>query len=335
VDNKEKLIGTGAFKWVDRKPGISIQFEKNANWWQSGKPYLNAIEVGLVADAQAMVSQLEGGTFDLIDKPTIPDVTRLKKDPKYSLLLNEFSGGDFGLGFNTKTSPTSSHKLRQAISFATDRKRFADTVMQGLAEPLTLPWPKHSSAYDAAKNQANLFDLDKARKALDESGLRGAEVDVIISTASQAAANTQLAEIMQADLAKIGLKLNIKLLEVAAHNQISKDLVQPFINPSINSFSNLEPSTMFTFSANWTPQSNNSGYSNASYTELVNKMGAEPDAAKRKALYNEVNDFILDQSFRVAVASVPNFSAMKADVKGTYYSQAPQMRNFETVWLDR
>jgi len=54
----------------------------------------------------------------------------------------------------------------QAFSYAVDRKRFAESVLQGVDVPRDLPWPKHSPAYDEAKANYYTFDLEKAKSLL-------------------------------------------------------------------------------------------------------------------------------------------------------------------------
>ena len=53
--------------------------------------------------------------------------------------------------------------MRQALNHAIDRQRYATSLMQGLVKPLALFWSSTSPAFDAAKNAAVPFDLDKAR----------------------------------------------------------------------------------------------------------------------------------------------------------------------------
>ena len=143
-----------------------------------------------------------------------------------------------------------------------------------------------------------------------------------------------LAQMMQADLAKIGIKLNLKIMELAAWNQAALALAQPFVRSSSVGFNNMDPSTMFTFSNVWTPQGNPEGFSDPLYTDLVQRMSSEPDAAKRKAIFDQMNDFILDQAFNVGVTTNPVFTATRGNVQGTYYSQNG-LRNYEAIWFDR
>ena len=74
-------------------------------------------------------------------------------------------------------------------------------------------WLPGSPAYEAAKANAYPFDLDKARALLQEAGVSQLEMDCLLTTSTEGSIACQ---IYQADLAKLGIKLNIKMLESAA-----------------------------------------------------------------------------------------------------------------------
>ena len=64
---------------------------------------------------------------------------------------------------------------------------------------------------------------------------------------------------------------------------------------------------------------NNAGYYNDRYTQLVNTIATKPDAAKRKALYPALNDFLLDESFYMAITGNPGKVLASARLKGLSY----------------
>ena len=66
--------------------------------------------------------------------------------------------------------PTDNKLVRQALSYALDRKRIVDTIFSGSGTPEALPWETNSLAYDAAKNNAYGFDLEKAKSLLSQAG---------------------------------------------------------------------------------------------------------------------------------------------------------------------
>src|SRR6266446_5783187 len=210
-DATTKVVGTGAFKFVEWVPGDHFTLAKNPNYWESGRPYLDGVNISIFRDAQAMVAALESGTLDVADLVPIPDADRLRNDSKYKLYQTHDLGQYFYAIVNCGQAPTNNKLVRQALNYAIDRQRFTDTVMKGFTgEPRALPWAKSSPAFDAAKNKAYAFDLDKAKSLLAQSGLSNVEFDISWALAGYAAEYEQLATIIQGDLATIGVKTNLK-----------------------------------------------------------------------------------------------------------------------------
>ena len=173
-------VGTGPFTFVNWKQGDSISFARNKNYWQTGRPYLDAVEVDISNDP-ALVVRLEGGGMQAISDPPIQDLLRLKQDPSWGILNT--NPGYYTLGVNTDppgANPLLQDKrVRQALNMAVDRRRFTGTVLGGLSEPWNLPWPSYSEAYEPAKQAVTTFDLDKAKSLLSSAGVTSAEVEVV------------------------------------------------------------------------------------------------------------------------------------------------------------
>ena len=100
---------------------------------------------------------------------TLQDYMRLKNDPKYTAQLLLPAAGMYQIQPNVTFKPLDDKRVRQAINYAIDRKRIADTVLLGLVGPEDLPWPTTSPAYEAAKNNIYNHDLDKAKSLLGRS----------------------------------------------------------------------------------------------------------------------------------------------------------------------
>ena len=210
-----KPVGTGPFMFVEYQQGDHLALTKNPNYWQTGKPYLDRIVTSIFNDGQAAVAQLEAGALDIADMTTINDTVRLQKDPKYQVLVNNVTGAFWNVLPNCKKELTSDKRVRQALNYALDRQRITDSVWQGLAKPEALPWSSTSPAYEASKNTAYAFDLDKARALLTSAGVSNAQLD--ISWPTSVPDYAKVAQIYQADLAKIGVVTTLKPLEPPAY----------------------------------------------------------------------------------------------------------------------
>jgi peptide/nickel transport system substrate-binding protein len=335
-DATTKVVGTGAFKFVEWVPGDHYTIVKNPNYWQSGHPYLDGVNISIYKDAQAMVAALEAGALDVADLVPIPDADRLRNDSKFKLYQTHDLGQYFYATVNCGKPPTDNKLVRQAINYSIDRQRFTDTVMKGFTgEPRALPWAKSSPAFDAEKNKTYAFDLDKAKNLLALSGVSNVEFDISWALAGYAAEYEQLATIIQGDLAKIGVKTNLKPTDPPTFTQQGLGNNPPFggMRLSAGAFTQLsEAGSEFALSRTYGYASNGAGFYDDQWTQLASGVATEPDPAKRKQMYGQINDYLLDQAFTMAITPYPDIVATRPNVMDLKYflSTATNDRN---IWL--
>ncbi len=335
-DATSKVVGTGAFKWVEWAPGDHITLSRNTNYWESGRPYLDGVQISIFRDAQAMVAALEAGTLDVADLVPIPDADRLRNDSNFKTYQTHDLGQFFYAAVNAGMPPTDNKLFRQALNYAIDRQRFTDTVMKGFTgEPRALPWAKSSPAFDAEKDKAYAYDLDKAKSLLAQSGVTNATFDIAWSTAGYASEYQQLATIMQSDLAKLGITTNLKPTDPSAFTQQGLGMNPQFngMRLSAGAFCQLrEAGSEFALSRTFGYANNGSGFYDDQWTQLASGVATEPDAAKRLQMYRQINDYLLDQSFAMTITPYPDIDIMKPNVMDLKYflSTATNDRN---IWV--
>lgn len=303
-DAKTKAVGTGPFTFVEWVQGDHLTFAGNKNYWQSGRPYLDGI-ITNIRDQQTMSVQLESGALDVVKNPLLSDYVRIKTNPSFQAFTHPNPGTIFEFGFNVNATPFDNKQVRQALNYALDRNRLAQTVLLGLASPLCLPWSQSSPAYDAAKNGTYAFDLNKARAMLDSAGVTALELDLLVQGAAQPALY-QFAQIYQEDLSTIGVKVNVKNLDQATFNDQVVNLNYNGIWASSDGSTNLRPPSLLTVSPGWNPDANQSGFTrDDTYKQLVSSASAETDPARQQQLYAQINDFVLDQSWVMPLSTNP------------------------------
>jgi ABC-type transport system substrate-binding protein len=206
---REHCIGTGAFTVSEWQRDDHITFVKNPNYWQEGKPYLDKIIMTAIADNMVAAAKLQAGEGDMwADTSSMNDLLDLKEKGfklvegpgMFSVIL--FSDVD-------QNSPLSNVKVRQALTYAIDRTAMAQTLGQGLYEPLTQMAPKASPGYNAGYNPYP-YDKEKAKALLKEAGYpNGFTVKILAWNATDAMALFQfyLGEVgvtVEPDMADIG-----------------------------------------------------------------------------------------------------------------------------------
>ena len=335
-DARTKANGTGPFKFVEWAPGDHVTLTRNEHYWKPGIPYLDGFVTRIFRDAQAMVASLEAGALDQIDSPGLLDLVRLKSDPNYQGFVVAASGQFVCIVANTTVAPTENKQFRQAINYAINRKRFVDTVFQGIiSDYQDLPFPSQAPAYDASRNKLYSYDLDRARSLLAASGAQGADMELVYSNTTFGDLNQNLAQILQADLASIGVTMRLRPVDFATQFDVaSKRTYQGLLLSAGSSAQLAEASSFLTRSRFFSPDPKASftGLDNAQYRDLIASVATEPDAAKRKNLYGQIEDIILDESASMTVSLYPQTGLASAKVRGLNYDSRPGL-SFAPVWL--
>src|SRR6185503_6071206 len=232
---------------------------------------------------------------------------------------------------NSTLKPLDDKRVRQAFAYTIDRQRMNDRVLLGTGTVKSLPWAPGTPAYQPDKNTLFSFDLDKAKALLTQAGASNLELEMVFN--SQNAEQAAMAQIWQSDLAKIGVKLELRGLESAVllpmwHNQTYKGF---YI--ASDAWTNLQPITFFTSSSVARTSGNNGGYSNATYTEKVNALALEPSEVKRKQMLSELNDFMLDEGIVYPIATNAQLLLATTKVKDIGHRRIPLFK-FTDTWLD-
>ena len=329
--DKLHAVGTGPFALGEWVQGDHVRFVKNKNYWQAPRPYLDEFVLQIFGDPQSAVTGLEAATVQAMTGVPPSDVIRLQKDSQYHVLLSTNVGGFLGVGVNTRIPPTDNKLVRQGLNYAINRQRFSDTVLgAGVGQAIDLPWPPGSPAFDAAKNNKYAFNLEQARATFAQSGVSDITLDY--SYPPQTPGLAQLGQIWQSDLASIGVTLNLKPLELSVFNAALFAGQYVGVFGAGGGFVQVEPSTLFFISAFYKVGANNLGFNSDQYTQLANDSASEVDPAKRRQLYDQMNDLLLDESFTLPVAASPGNVISRSGVNGFAWRLSGELL-YGDVWL--
>jgi peptide/nickel transport system substrate-binding protein len=277
-----------------------------------------------------MIAQLEAGAIDVADAPPLADSVRLGNDPNYQIFT--VASGTNVIGLNTSMPPTDNKLLRQALNWAIDRERIVQTVYLGTVTSECLPWESNSLAYDASKNHFYTYDPEKAKSLVAQSGVTNLALDLTVSAGS--AQTDALAQLYQASLSDLGITLTIKPYQSATYlDQINNHKYQGAYIGGI-AYASMEPVTRMANSRHLDPSGNsNTAFTSDQYVQLFNSASAEPDATKRKQLYDQINDLLLDESFVMPISNGPGRMLTRAKVHDIAPSQHGTFL-FNSAWLD-
>ncbi len=282
-----------------------------------------------------MITTFESGELDLVDFPQVSDAVRLGKDTRYQVVPAYDVGLNYAIWMNVNVPPLDQKELRQALNYAINRRRFVDTTLAGLVPASrALPWPPSSPVSEPTKDAQYAFDLDKARELLKSSGISDLTLDFNYSSTGPSVEFAQLAQIYQADLAQIGVKLNIVPMDNATWSATAaKAAYTGLAIGRTCGFAGQDASSALQTGA-YGIANQFGNFVDATYTQLVQAAAAEIDLARRKQLYSQINDVLLDESFAMTVSSLLTLAMATSKVHGLHRGPTGGGLILQDIWMD-
>ncbi|MDX8000596.1 peptide ABC transporter substrate-binding protein SapA [Xenorhabdus sp. Reich] len=207
-----KPVGTGPFMLEDYRVEQFIRLVRHDKYWK-GKSPMEQVVIDTGAGGTGRISKLLTGECDVLAYPDANQWNILHDDPNLRQALR--SGMNIAyLAFNTSKPPLNKLEVRQAIAYAINNQRLMKSIYYGTAETAASILPRASWAYD---NRAEIteYNPEKSRAMLNKLGLNGLELTLWVPTASQSynPSPLKMAELIQADLAQVGIKMSIRPVE--------------------------------------------------------------------------------------------------------------------------
>ncbi len=302
VREGKAFVGTGPFTFEGWTPGSKITLKRNEEYW-GDKAHLDGIEVDIIPDPQAQVSQLRSGQLDLILAGTKRDLESLGKDDAYD--VQQWKGADVQtyVGANVENKALADVRLRKAIAHALDRDRIVKEIYRGTADAVNLPWSKTSPAYDAKANQTYAYDLDAARGLVEQVVADQGALPVIPLTYSAGDPDFDaIAQVIQADLKEIGVEVKLDPIEQA-------DVIKRLIGAKFDglwilqhSYAQYNPSTLSVSAYPFNAEHNASRYVDADYAKHADAAWKKKPEEVTAADYAALNQDLLDGAFLLEIA---------------------------------
>src|SRR5260221_10230066 len=169
-DYNRNPVGTGPFVLKSWTAGDRMVLERNPDYWDKDRIYLDRIVLKPLPDAQSRFASLQSGEADIIwdDEASADNIQRAEKDPK--LKVHTYAGSGAAVNaINTKVAPFDDVRVRQALVMALDRKKMSQALTNGLARPASNPYGDGS--WVKCKDDGALpYDLEKAKALIKDYG---------------------------------------------------------------------------------------------------------------------------------------------------------------------
>ena len=209
----QEPIGSGPFYLVQYQKDAIIRYKAFPQFW-GGKAKIDDLIFSITPDASVRWAKLQKGECHVMPYPNPADLDAIRKDPNVTIL--EQPGLNIGyLAYNTTKKPFDDVRVRKAMNMAMNKKAIVEAVFLSSGVPATNPIPPTMWSYNKSVKD-DPYDPEAAKKLLAEAGYpNGFETDLWAMPVQRPYNPNakRIAELMQADLAKVGIKAEIKSFE--------------------------------------------------------------------------------------------------------------------------
>jgi ABC-type transport system substrate-binding protein len=322
-------IGTGPYPLKNWTPGDNWTYGRNDTYWHKGLPYLDGLEIHLVSDANTRINGLRSGQFDFIDG--IPPASLQDVQGADGITVdNSPTILEYMIWLNTARGPLADVRVRQAINMAIDRDALWKGTMYGTGEPAWIPVPSQHWAFDKALAPSFKYDPAAAKQLLVDAGYGDGFTLNITSTAQDD--YTQRAEVVQADLAKIGIKL------VVTPQQTTDSVQSYFKDKTVDGYNSAmtaraDPSITYQTVFSAASFYNAAATSPAGFEDLLKAAREAQTTADRQAAFAALDKAVVDNALWVPLVFPASISAYSSSFKGFVPSLIAKP-DFSTMYKD-
>ena len=291
-------VGTGPFKFVEWKPAEYMKVEKFDGYWQKGLPKVDTITFRTVTDNNTRAAVVQTGEAHFAFPVPFEQAASLKKSAKLDVVDHENSIMARYLSMNTQQKPFDNVKVREAVNYAINKQALAKVAFAGFATPVEGVVPQGVDF--AEKIGTYAYDPAKARQLLKEAGYADGFQSTLWSAYNDGT-SVKVVQFLQQQLAQVGIKVSIEVLESGQRVQRVQQVQKPEEAQVRMYYAGWSSSTG---EADWglrpllsTPafppvMNNVSYYSNPSVDEALMKALATTDRDEKSKLYKEAQETI-------------------------------------------
>jgi peptide/nickel transport system substrate-binding protein len=232
-------VGTGPFIFKEWVPNDHITMVKNPDYnWASpmfahkGAPYLDEVTFKQIPEANTRVAALESNQVQVMEVLPSQEVTRIKADSNYEVLVGVVPGRPYGYTINMRKPPTDELEVRQAMQYAIDQEAVTRVIF-GPMQPLGAFLPTHGVlvpitwSYDKSTDIYN-HDPEKAKQLLETAGWKvgangirqknGQPLQILVGTWE----SQGVEEVIQQQFRDVGIDWKIQVANGLATNEAAR-----------------------------------------------------------------------------------------------------------------
>ncbi|WON78683.1 ABC transporter substrate-binding protein SapA [Serratia sp. UGAL515B_01] len=314
-------VGTGPFLLSEYRSGQYIRLARNEAYWK-GKPRMPQVVIDMSAGGTGRLSKLLTGECDVLAYPAASQLSILRDDPRLRLTLRPGMNVAY-LALNTRKPPLDNLKVRQAIALSINNQRLMQSIYYGTAETAASILPRASWAYDSDARVTE-YNPAKARELLREAGIESLNLKLWVPTASQSynPSPLKMAELLQADLAQVGINLTIVPVEGRFQEARLMEMNHDLTLTGWSTDSN-DPDSFFRpllSCAAIRSQTNYAHWCDPEFDELLQDALISQQLSQRIDKYQQAQKILAEQLPLLPLASSLRLQAYRYDIKGLVLS---------------
>lgn len=309
-------IGTGPFTLVQYAKNEYIRYRRNPDFW--GEPaHVEMLIFDITPKSTVRLAKLIAGDCSVSALPKAGELPVIKQHSELTIESQPGLNVAFW-AFNTQKPPLDDVRVRRALAYAVDKQNILQAVYQNTAIEATGVLPPASWAYDNNKG-LNDYNPQKARNLLKEAGIKNLSINIWAMPVARAYNPNALktAELIQSDLANIGVKVNIISYDWSVFSQrLSRDEYDSVLIGW--NADNSDPDNFFTplLSCSAMQSNNNrSRWCNPKFDAILDRARVVSNQAERKAIYQEAEAFLADQVPMLSLAHAKRVALTRNNIQ--------------------
>lgn len=331
-------IGTGPFRFVSWERGVRLVFERNEQYWQPDKPYVDRMVYLENLDRNAALMRFRNGEVDVAHGFPAADYLFFKNSEAWKpYLVEEPNVSIHGIFMNCEMAPFDNVHVRRAVAHAIDRERWSRSRNHRLL-PAGQLLPPQLVGFREDLPHLQRFDLKKAKEEMRRAGFPNGLPNPVTLWVGESPSARFYGELAQADLAKIGIRVNIRQVAFAvylketgkpgrvqmAFTGWNQDFPDPadFLDILFHSRSIHEEDA-----------ENRAFYRNPELDRILDEARIERDKERRRALYEEANDIVARDAPWAFTYYPLDMEGWQPYVRG-YRPHPVWSKDYRSVWLD-
>ncbi|AQS48429.1 ABC transporter substrate-binding protein [Thioclava sp. JM3] len=311
-------VGTGPFSFVAYQKDAVIRYKANPDYFK-GKTPVDDLIFAITPDPAVRMQKLQAGECQIMPYPAPADIQALKDDS--NIKVDEQPGLNVAyLAYNTTQAPFDKVEVRKALNMAINKDAIIDAVFQGAGQVAKNPIPPTMWSYNKdIKDDA--YDPEQAKKMLEDAGVKDLEMNIWAMPVQRPYMPNarRTAELMQSDLAKVGVKANIVSYEWGEYLKKSKDPSRDGAVILGWTGDNGDPDNFLAVLLGCSAAesgANRAFWCNQKFDDLITKARQSNDQAERTKLYKEAQEVFKEQAPWDTIAHSTVFMPMSKKVTG-------------------